>query len=428
MVKRLVLCIFAFGLYIVAFCGPCFSKVYLEVGRPEVKKRIGVLVMSIKGEESTSTKIQDLLVDCLGEVNFLSVKNQEFQGRLLLDEALLDREDYMSLGVDLIITGDVSCSEDGTFHLHLEMKDAFFGRRVYVRDFDNKDLFYLTYSAADSIVEHFTGERGLFSTKILFVARKKGKGVKQIYVTDFMGKRIRKVTSDGSIKLSPRWVDRGRMIYTSFLRGQPDLFFMSLPAGKPKPIFRRNAFRTGGDVSPDGRYLVFSSNLPGNPEIYLMDLRTGSVKRLTRNFAIDVSPRWSPDGRSIAFVSNRSGNPQIYVMDPSRKSIMRVTFQGKYNTTPCWSPKGDLIAFTGMFNGVMKICVVEPNGEDFRIVSQEGQSGEAPSFSPDGKYLSFVLTTSGRRLAIMDLQGNLIKVLTPWYMRVFEPSWSPFWF
>lgn len=397
-----------------------YSKVYLEVGRPEIKKRLGVIVFPFKGDKGgEATRI---FLKCAESLGFISLKNTEFGGELL-DESLFDKEDYLALGVDLIVSGNATWKKSGV-DFFLEVKDAFFERPVFSGIFKGKDAYEAVYRALDAFVEHFTGERGIFSTKILFVGKKRGR--KDIYVVDFSGIRLERLTRDGVIKLSPRWVTKEKIIFTSYARGQPDLFFLKLGEG-PRPVFKRNSFRIAGDVSPDGRFLAFTSNAPGNPEIYVMDLFSGRVKRLTRNFSIDVSPRWSPDGRFIAFVSNRAGSPQIYIMDRNGGSVKRLTYKGKYNTTPSWSPDGKFIAFTGMFQGGQRICVVDVESCEIKILSNSTQ-GECPSFSPNGKYIAFVEKGWGRRLSIMDLSGNVVRVIPTRGLSVYSPEWSPFWF
>ncbi len=396
-----------------------WSKVYLEIGKPEVRKTMGILVFPIKGEGPLMKAERELLL-CLKDINFLVLKNTEFQGIESLDETLFDEEDYMALGIDLILSGNLTfLRERDKFVLDLKIKDTYFKKTIFETRSEGRNIYNLVHRSVDDIIEHFTGERGLFSTKFAFIGKRRGR--KEVYIIDFSGRHIKRLTSDGSIKLSVRWVGRKKLIFTSYLRGQPDIFIMEI-GKKPKPIFRSNAFRIGADLSPDGKKIVFTSNRDGNPEIYIFDLVSRSLKRLTRNFAIDVSPRWSPDGKYIAFVSNRSGKPQIYVMDCDGGNIRRVTYQGKYNTTPSWSPDGELIAFTGLFNGTSSICIVPSYGGEVEILGR----GEAPTFSPNGKYIGFASTS--RRLSIMDLKGDIIKIVTPQGIQVFSPHWSPFWF
>lgn len=412
--RKLVILILLF-----AFPSLLLPKVYLEVGRPEIKKRLGVIVFPFKGNRGEeATKI---FLKCIESLGFISLKNGEFEGEFL-EEGLFDREDYLSLGVDLIVLGNTTWKGGGVA-FSLEVKDAFFERPVFSGIFEGKDVYEAVYRALDDFVEHFTGERGIFSTKILFVGKRKGK---DIYVVDFSGLRLKRLTRDGVIKLSPRWVTREKIIFTSYARGQPDLFFLKL-GGRPRPVFKRNSFRIAGDVSPDGRFLAFTSNAPGNPEIYIMDLFNGRIKRLTRNFSIDVSPRWSPDGRFIAFVSNRAGSPQIYIMDRNGGSVRRLTYKGKYNTTPSWSPDGKFIAFTGLFQGGQRICIVDVESCGIKILSNSTQ-GECPSFSPNGRYIAFVEKGWGRKLSIMDLSGNVVRVIPTRGLSVYSPEWSPFWF
>jgi TolB protein len=56
---------------------------------------------------------------------------------------------------------------------------------------------------SDDIVQQLTGQPGIALTWIAFVS-KHGKG-KEVYLMDYDGQRVRRITTTGSINLMPTW-------------------------------------------------------------------------------------------------------------------------------------------------------------------------------------------------------------------------------
>jgi Tol biopolymer transport system component len=57
------------------------------------------------------------------------------------------------------------------------------------------------------------------------------------------------------------------------------------------------------DVSPDGQWLAYNSNLRGNSDLYKLSLGGGQPVPLTNYPGDEFGPRWAPDGRQLAFYS-----------------------------------------------------------------------------------------------------------------------------
>ena len=204
------------------------------------------------------------------------------------------------------------------------------------------DIRRYTTLFADEVIRHFTGQKGVFSSRLAVV--KRSKRGKEIYMVSADGLEEVRLTRKGGLNLLPSLASN-RLYFTSFRSGRPDLY--ELVNGKVKPVSSYKGLNTGAELSPKGDALAITLSKDGNPEIYLLNPDTGSViKKLTNSWGIDTSPTWSPDGSKIAFVSDRHGSPQIWVMNADGTQPKRLTFQGDYNQTPAWSPNGELIAFT----------------------------------------------------------------------------------
>ena len=281
---------------------------------------------------------------------------------------------------------------------------------------------------ANDIYTFISGKkRGIFLTKIAY--SKKVRGKKQIFIMNIDGSKKQPITRNRAINMLPSWATRSKILFTSYLRGNTDLYMRNLSTGKLIAMSSRSGLNTGGVLSPDGKTIALTLSKDGNSEIYLINSKTGKiVKRLTKNSALDTSPSWSPDGKQIAFVSNRGGNPHIYIMNSDGTEPKRITFQGNYNQTPKWSPKGDRILFTARDErNKFDIFYIDLSDENKIVrLTQDNGNNEEPSWSPDGEFIVFLSTRSGRhQIYIMDKDGNKTIRVTHDKGRYYTPRWSP---
>jgi TolB protein len=289
-----------------------------------------------------------------------------------------------------------------------------------------KDIRAVGHAVADEIFRAFTGEPGVFRTRIAVV--KKVQGEKHVFLMDIDGENVTQLTRGGNLNLLPSWSPDGRAIlFTSYRYENPDLFEIGIGGGEPKPLSRRPGLNTGGRVSPDGGRIAVTLSQDGNSEVYLLDRGGNILKRLTNQWGIDTSPSWSPDGNRIAFVSSRSGHPDLYMLEVDSGATKRITFKGTYNQTPAFSPRGDLIAFTARDErNVFDIFTLNVATGEVKRVTQDQGNNEEPSFSPNGRLLVFTTTRNkSKQLVISTVDGSRQTVL-PSLGEHTSPSWGPF--
>jgi len=335
-------------------------------------------------------------------------------------------ENWSVIGALALVKGAYTLQGDN-LTIEVRLFDVYQRRQLAGRRYHGSlsELRRMANKFADEIMAQFTGERGPFDTRFAFVSTRDGR-FKEIYVMSPDGGDLQQVTKGRTINVSPSWSpDNHTLLYTSYKRGNPDLYAVDLTTGRDMIVSQRHGLNLGGQFSPDARMIALTLEDQGNSNIALIDRVGKLVRRLTDSWAIDVSPSWSPDGRQIAFCSNRTGGPQIFVASVDGGEAHRVTFTGTYNTSPAWSPKGDRIAYVSRADSDFNVFTVKVDGSDVRQLTQGTGSNEDPSWAPSGRYLVFSSSRTGRKkLFIMDEMGSSQVQLTHGGGDDTSPAWS----
>jgi len=296
---------------------------------------------------------------------------------------------------------------------------------VLSRTYKGSDVHDAVHQFANDIVGYFTGQPGIFGSRIAVALTGKSR---EILTMDMDGSHTMTVTKMGSDCLLPAFSPGGGEIaFTSYLKGNPDLWVVPSAGGRARRVSKQPGLNTGAAWTPGGGSIALTMSYEGNAEIYRINASEGFVQtKLTINPAIDSSPSYSPDGSQIAFVSNRQGSPQIFVMPSTggAGNAKRVTFQGKYNQTPRWNPRADkpLIAFTGRDErGVFDIFILDMKTGKIDRVTQNHGSNLDPAWSPDGRLLAYVSSRGG----IFVTNPETRHEVQIWRGSAASPSWGP---
>ena len=352
-----------------------------------------------------------------------------------VDYKLWDR-----LGAVWLVTGQVEGAGDG-YVLVLELHDVVYAKvketgRFRLPDPASEAFRMAVHRISDQIVTWATGDPGMAASRIAF-SMPTSDSTKELYVIDSDGENLRRVTSLGSIAMSPAWSWDGKeLAFTTVKPGDRRLYELDLATDRmrtfdplPSGQYLTPAF------SPDGKTLAFASLGGSSHGIFTYDVADNCcLKHLSGGASWkDLSPTYSPDGRRIAFNTDRFGTvaPQIMIMssgggDPETLSPLSYG-NGGYYTSPDWSPAGDLVAFHGRIqSGSYEILVADlkDGGRRLRQLTWEGNN-EDPTWAPDGRHLAFVgVRDWGTGLMVVDVATGRIRLVLSG-RRVGVPDWSP---
>ncbi|TPV93857.1 MAG: hypothetical protein B7733_18260 [Myxococcales bacterium FL481] len=294
---------------------------------------------------------------------------------------------WSALGADVVILADTSGAQ-----IKLRMYELSKGERPVLSRGYAKDELVAANKFMNEVINHYTGEPGVFGSRIAFVRTQRRPSVsKNVQSVEMNGEAPAAITSNRSLNILPSIGPGGQVLFTSYAKRNPDLW-VSRGGGQPQRISKYPGLNLGGVMSPDGGTIVVALSKDGNSELYALNPSGGIKARLTNNSAIDGSPSFSSGGQ-IAFVSSRAGGPQIFRMSAAGGQAARVTKKGTYNQSPDWSQgrsSGQWIAYTGRDSSnrydIFKVNV--QTGALVRLTQNPGRNLD-PSWSPDGRLISY---------------------------------------
>ncbi|MCB9480491.1 MAG: PD40 domain-containing protein [Desulfobacteraceae bacterium] len=340
----------------------------------------------------------------------------------------IDFQEWKRKGFELLITAGLFYDKDtGFLEMEIRLFDVLKEELTVGKRYTGKadDYRKMLKKFASEIMEKMFENTGLFESEIAFVSDETGQ--KEIYICDFDGTNIKKITNDKSINISPAWSsDNDYIAYTSYKRKLPEIFIQSLK-GKKNYIVSKKRLSITPKWVPGKFSLAAVFSIDGDPDIYIISPTGEIIETAVKGYGIDVSPAFSPDGNKMVFVSGRGGSPQIYVKDFTDNTIRRVTFEGNYNTSPSWSPRGDYIAYTGMTKEYgINIYTIKPDGSSQRMLTYSSGDNEEPSWSPDGSLIVFTSSrNNGKKLFLMTRSGeDQRQLIVNMAGNQSEPAWS----
>jgi len=379
--------------------------------------------------ENFSKKSSEILTNDLNNSGFFkTIENRDILKEIDAKDkktGKINFNEWTSLGAEILAKGHITI-EGGKINIECRLYALKSGEQIigYKYGGDRTTFRQMIHKFSDEITYRFTGENGIAQTMLTFVSKVTGN--KEVYISDYDGQNIRKITDDKSISLFPKWSPDGKnIIYATYRYRNPDLYLIDVADGKKTPVSIFPGINAPASWSPDGKRLAVSLSKDGNAEIYTMDFDGKNLSRLTKSRSIETSPAWSPNGIEIAFTSDRGGSPQIYIMGSDGTNLRRLTYQGKYNDQSSWSPDGNKIAYTSLNGGQFNIFVIDLVSSKVQQLTSDTGDNQNPVWSPDGRRIAFSSNRDGKyQIYAMNSDGTDQRRIIYLEGGGYSPSWS----
>jgi len=411
----------AIGLFIspLIAAGP----VQVQIERTAERFNLGISAFFVEGRETpddAGSKFRQVVKD---DLDFSKLFNLVLDGPVVKKGP--DAVQWAKIGSDVVLTGVAQVKSGDKLSLSARLIDVNTAKEVL--DVSKKGDYYnlprLAHEISNEIVKYFTGQQGIFTRQIAFVNDFTGR--KELYVADYNGKNMCRLTNDNSIVILPRISrDGSKIIFTSYRSGNPDLFLINIDGTGRRRISAKAGLNVSPSWAPSGEELAVTLSIDESPNIYLIDLNGVVKSRLTRNPGADTAPAISPDGSQLAFTSDQPGFPQIYIMNMDGTGLRRITSVGHCDSA-AWSPDGQILAYVkAEGNNHFDIYSIEVlTGIERRLTWGQGDN-ENPAWSPDGRFIIFTSSRRGKiELFIMSADGTDQRPLVT-EGQSFTPHWG----
>ena len=295
----------------------------------------------------------------------------------------------------------------------------------------NKDVNTAAHKAVDMVLNKLFGISGICRSKIVFSAYISPKN-REIYVCDFDGSNIQKLTSLNTLCVHPVWAPDGKSVIYSFYEGSSvNLVQHNFELGQRR-LTKRGGVNGIGSLSPDGKTLATILARNNQVDLYVRPTESDDSKfvRLTNGKSLESSPCWSPDGKKLCFVSDgTNGRPVLFMTDLAGGRATQIAgLVGSERVSPSWS-SDNRIAYSAKIGGGYELCIAKLNAdcksakmEQIGVKGKDTFQGEDPSWAPDNRHV--VLTMKDGLYMIDTKLGTKYKLVSG-ERKLGQAKWSP---
>jgi TolB protein len=408
---------------------------------PEMKSLVGP-------QKSLATELIDILRN-----DFVFYKHKfnsvDYSGKGQNSYSTPKMEIWKETGVTYFIASQVAAAGNG-IEARFKAWSVLTGKEIFNQTYklEQKNVRPMAHQIADAIYRSITGKPSVFISKIVFVSDRGTSGkdaVKELFLMDFDGNRVEKLTNFNSVVISPSVAPDNSKIMFSLIAPHKeisrnkvrtikniDLKMYDLRTKTFSTVSEKPGINSGAIFSANGNVIYLTLSFSGNADIYEMNLESGRMRKITSHYGDDVDPSITRDGSMMTFLSNRPGRAHIYTMDPSQteKDVKRISFVGQFNATPRFSPDGKEIVFTSWVDNGFDLYRIGADGNNLVRLTKDFGSNEEPVYSPDGEFIVFTSkrilsrTKAVQDIYIMNREGEILGQLTQDFGRCFSPQWT----
>ena len=268
-----------------------------------------------------------------------------------------------------------------------------------------------------------TGKKAIGQTKIAFKsqpAARRGRNLRRGFRRRTTRRRV---THDGAIVAKPAWVPgRLALYYTSYARGNPDIFYHSLSTGQRRVIAGYSGLNTSAAVSPDGSKVAMILSKSRQPERLGLQRRRHEFETAhdgQRGFlAVLVAGRRMDLFRDEITVAPAAGES----FRRAAATVQIINTTGAANPTePDWSPDGKWIAFTSQ-TGDFDICVMPADGSARRWCWCAGRIRRGRRTR--GRWFSTARSATGKCCLCLTFSPNNTRIVRRATGSNSQPAWA----
>jgi TolB protein len=408
---------------------PAFAQFRVEISGVGAVQ-VPIAVARFRDEDRTTQQLSTIIRDDLKRSGLF----RDIDNSTIVDESAQPvMADWRNKAADALLGGSVTRLADGRYDVRSRLWDVVKGSEIGSLNTvaHPNDLRLAAHRIADFVHEKLTGEKGVFSTRIAYVAKSRRSFSLRVADADGYdpsGKpEGESVLNSSEPIISPAWSPDGKeLAYVSFEDQKAVVYTQNMQTGNRRAVANFRGSNSAPAWSPDGQTLAMTLSREGGSQLYVMPRSGGTPRRLTNSGAIDTEPCFAPDGRTLYFVSDRGGSPQVYRMPVAGGAAERVTFNGSYNISPSISPDGRTLAY------------ITRQGNAFKLQTLDLQSGavasltdttddESPSFAPNGRLIIYATRSGGRDVLMTTTLDGKIKARLPSPSAdLREPVWGPY--
>lgn len=385
--------------------------------------QIPVSIVPFAGEEALTQKISAVIANDLKRSGLFRLV--EPAGKMPHEMRDVSFGDWAE--VDALTIGSATVLPDGRVEVKFRLLDTRKQSQLLGQSVVSKgdQVRAIAHRISDMIYEKFTGDAGVFSTRIAYINRE-GK-VNRLVVADSDGYGEQSVLTLKEPIMSPAWSpDGSHLAYVTFEQGRAVTYVQSLFTRQRFVLAAFPGSNSAPVWAPDGKQLAIVLTRDGSSAIYLVRPDGSGLRRITYSDAIDTEPSFSPDGRYLLFASDRGGSVQIYRMPAEGGYAERMTFEGNNNFSPRYSPDGNNFVFMHSTGGQFYIATQDFQTRQLQVLTDVGWE-KKPSFAPNGKIVLFATESLGRGiLATVSSDGRVKQKMIPQQGDIREPMWGPF--
>lgn len=360
-----------------------------------------------------------------------------------------DLDKWNASGISYFVASRISSGSDNKIDAQIKVFSVLGKKEIFNKNFliSPNALRPNTHTAADAIYRSITNKPSIFNSKIVFVSdRLSTKEInKELYIMDFDGRRVDKLTNYNSVVISPSISPDNSKIMFSLIASNKvikggktqmikniDLRILDLKTNKVETVSSKPGMNSGAIFGASPNIIYLTLTFSGNADIYEMNLDSGKMRKVTSHYGDDVDPSVTKDAGLMTFLSNRPGRAHIYTMDPSEteKNVKRISFVGQFNATPRFSPDGREIVFTSWVDKGFDLYRIGADGNNLVRLTKDFGSNEEAAFSPDGEFIIFTSkriinkNKAVQDVYIMNREGEILGQLTQDFGRCFSPQWT----